>query len=106
MPAMVTRSPTRIRLLSLAVLGNLGGAVLSFMYFHEVDPSASHGVAAIGGGELVFFVVGFALLSTAFRMASVRWMRPLNDMANAPRPGAAGHLREDRRHTCTAVARL
>ena len=90
MQAMATRSPTRLRLLSLAVLGNLGGAVLSFMYFHEVDPSASRGVAAIGGDELVFFVLGFALLSTAFRMASARWMRPLNDIANAPQPGAAG----------------
>lgn len=90
MPAMATRSPTRLRLLSLAVFGNLGGAVLSFMYFHEVDPSASHGVAAISGSELVFFVLGFALLSIAFRMASVRWMRPLNDLTNAPQPDAAG----------------
>ncbi|MEO7150364.1 MAG: hypothetical protein ABIX46_01440, partial [Burkholderiaceae bacterium] len=87
---MATRSPTRLRLLSLAVLGNLGGAVLSFIYFHEVDPSVSRGVSAIGGAELVFFVLGFALLSTAFRMASARWMRPLNDMAYAPQPGAAG----------------
>ena len=90
MQVMASRSPTPLRLLSLAALGNLGGAVLSFVYFHEVDPSTSRGAAAIGGGELVFFVLGFALLSTAFRIASARWMQPLKDTAGAPQPGAAG----------------
>ena len=29
--------PARLRLLTLSVLGNFGGAVLSFPYFSEID---------------------------------------------------------------------
>jgi adenylate cyclase len=66
----------RQRLVRLLVLGNLGGAVLTFVYFHEVDPIA--GEIHIGGGELAFFALGFSLLSIVGRVASARWMRPIN----------------------------
>jgi class 3 adenylate cyclase len=57
------------------VLGNLGGAVLTFIYFREVDPIA--GRVEIGPAELLFFVLGFTLLSVVGRLASGRWMRPV-----------------------------
>jgi adenylate cyclase len=65
----------RRRLVTLLVLGNLGGAVLTFVYFREVDPIA--GGVKIGAAELAFFAIGFSLLSVAGRLASGRWMRPL-----------------------------
>jgi len=65
----------RQRLLRLLVFGNLGGAVLTFVYFREVDPIAE-GIR-MGGGEIAFFALGFSLLSVAGRIASARWMRPI-----------------------------
>ena len=64
----------RQRLFWLLVLGNLGGAILTFAYFHEVDPIA--GGVKIGAAELAFFAAGFSLLSVVGRIASARWMRP------------------------------
>ena len=70
-PSLSLRRP----LVRLMVLGNLGGAVLTFIYFREVDPIA--GRVEIGPAELLFFVLGFTLLSVVGRLASGRWMRPL-----------------------------
>ena len=72
----------RQRLVRLLVLGNLGGAVLTFVYFHEVDPIKS-GVR-FGGAELAFFVLGFGLLSVVGRLASARWMRPVTQAEGEP----------------------
>ena len=48
-PTIATRLSFRAHLQSLMVLGNLGGAVLTFLYFHYVDPTAiSGGVATTG----------------------------------------------------------
>jgi len=60
----------------LVLLGNFGGAVLTFIYFHEVDPVA--GGIDIGAAELAFFAFGFSLLSVVAQLASSRWMRPIN----------------------------
>ena len=57
------------------MFGNLGGAVLTFVYFREVDPIA--GGVRLGGGEMAFFALGFSLLSVVGRIASARWMRPI-----------------------------
>lgn len=37
---IATRLSFRAHLQTLMVLGNLGGAVLTFLYFHYVDPMA------------------------------------------------------------------
>jgi hypothetical protein len=48
----------------LAVLANLGGAVLTFLYFRDVDPTAiSAGVATRTTGiAYLYFVLAFGLL--------------------------------------------
>src|SRR5689334_5467197 len=66
----------RQRMVMLVLLGNFGGAVLTFIYFHEVDPVA--GGIDIGAAELAFFAFGFSLLSVVAQLASSRWMRPIN----------------------------
>ena len=65
----------RQRLVRLLLFGNLGGAVLTFVYFREVDPIA--GGIRLGGGEIAFFALGFSLLSVVAWIASARWMRPI-----------------------------
>ena len=72
---MQASASLRRRLVRLVVLGNLGGAVLTFLYFREVDPIA--GGARLGAAELTFFVVGFSLLAVAGRVTSALWMRPV-----------------------------
>jgi class 3 adenylate cyclase len=80
----------RQRLLRLVVLGNLGGAVLTFVYFREVDPIA--GGVEVGAADLAFFAFGFSLLSVAGRFASGRWVRPLAQSGVEPAAGAEGSL--------------
>ena len=46
-----TRLSFRARLQSLMVLGNLGGGVLTFLYFHYVDPMAVSGGVATTGAD-------------------------------------------------------
>jgi len=81
---MHAKASVASRLVALMVLGNLGGAVLTVTYFHEVDPVA--GGVAMGGAELVFFALAFSLLSIAGRIASRRWMRPVRQAAAAAPP--------------------
>jgi len=80
----------RRRLVRLVVLGNLGGAVLTFVYFREVDPIL--GGVAPGAAELAFFAFGFALLAVAGRIASARWMRPVRQAEARPPAGATSSL--------------
>jgi len=49
---ITTRLSFRARMLILTLLGNLGGAVLMFLYFHEVDPKAVSGRVATTGAEI------------------------------------------------------
>src|SRR5947209_15821544 len=86
MLAMQAAWSIRQRLVALVLLGNLGGAVLSFIYFHEVDPIA--GGIDIGAAELAFFAACFSLLSVVAQFASSHWMRPINE-ARAQTPGRA-----------------
>ena len=51
------------RMVVLSVFGNLGGALLTFLYFHHVDPMAVEGGAAVRRGEIAFFALAFAVLS-------------------------------------------
>ncbi len=65
-----------VRLLRLLLLGNLLGAVLTFLYFRVVDfsPSTAHPITA---GELAFFVVGLAALGGVGVWRAQHWVRPL-----------------------------
>src|ERR1700754_5044600 len=76
----------RRRLARLLVLGNLGGAVLTFVYFREVDPI--RGGVEIGLAELAFFAVGFSLLSVVGRAASAWWTSPVTRVEVGQAEGA------------------
>jgi adenylate cyclase len=67
----------RRRLVAISVLGNLLGAVLTFLYFQFVD----YGAGGLGKGvtpeEVAYFVVAFAALVAAGRWQAWKWARPL-----------------------------
>ena len=98
---MTAGSSPRARVLTLAALVNLGGALLTFLYFHDVDPVATHG-ASVGVGEVAFFVLGFSALFGAGRLVTVRWMRPVMSWAAAPLHSA--HAATARRRILLAPA--
>ena len=77
------------RMTVLAVLGNLGGALLTFTYFSAIDRAAMREVR-VGAGEVLFFVAGFALLFTVARRSSRRWMAPLARAGDVLPPGPGG----------------
>jgi adenylate cyclase len=56
---------------------NLGGALLTFVYFRYLDPSALDGTAPVGAPELAYFVIAFALLFGIGRAIATRWSRPV-----------------------------
>jgi adenylate cyclase len=67
----------RARLTALTVLGNLGGAVLTFLYFSEVDQTAVDTGPTRAGVFYGYSLLAFALLSVAVRWLARRWMAPL-----------------------------
>jgi adenylate cyclase len=87
---IATRLSFRAHLQSLMVLGNLGGAVLTFLYFHYVDPMAVSGGVATTGAEIAYFVVAFGLLSVIGRHLAKRWLAPLTRAGTVLPPGSAG----------------
>jgi adenylate cyclase len=80
----------RTRLQCLLVLGNLGGAVLTFLYFHYVDPVAVSGGVPTTGVEIAYFVIAFGLLSFAARRIAKRWLAPLTQAGLELPTGPAG----------------
>ena len=92
MRTMATPLTRRARILRLTLLGNFGGAVLSFLYFRLVDISAAGSDSAVSAAELGLFVLAFVLLFAAMAVASLRWRRPLENLVGAPPPGAAGDV--------------
>ena len=90
MRAMATTIPARTRLLVLSVLGNFGGAVLSYLYFREIDTAAASTTPPVGGFEIVFFFAVFGAIFMAGRLGSRAWARPLAVAAGTPPPGPAG----------------
>ena len=88
---MATRMTFGVRMTGLTVLGNLGGGVLTFLYFHYVDPAGVDGGIEVGAWELVYFVLAFAVLYVIGRHLSARWLTPLTQGGGAaPLPGPAG----------------
>ena len=78
------------RLRRITILGNLAGALFTFIYFRFLDPSAHEGARPVGLGELLYFVVAFSLLVGVGHTAGTRWVRPLTDLPGAPPPGPQG----------------
>jgi len=78
------------RLMRITILGNLAGALLSFVYFNFLDPSAHEGTPAVGAGVLVFFVVSFALLAVTGRKLGVKWSRQVIESGGALPQGPEG----------------
>lgn len=89
---MKSASSLRWRSFRLTLLGNFGGAVLSFLYFRQIDITASSVSPPVGPADLLVFVLGFTLLYGLLALASVRWRRPLEQLLAAPEPGPAGDL--------------
>jgi adenylate cyclase len=69
MPIMST--PSRIFL--LLILGNLGGALLTFVHLRFLDLFALEGVAPLGWLEALFFLIAFTALIALGRLVARRW---------------------------------
>jgi adenylate cyclase len=78
------------RLTRQTVLGNFAGALLTFVYFYVLDPSAHEGAPAAGRSAWIFFAVSFGLLFLVARTVGARWTRPVMELEGAPPPGPAG----------------
>ena len=93
------------RMTALAVLGNLGGALLTFLYFSAIDRAAMSQVR-VGTGEVLFFVICFTLLYTFVSQVSRRWMVPLTRAGGMPPPGPDGDRARRRALLLPAVIAL
>ncbi|MBI3375279.1 MAG: HAMP domain-containing protein [Betaproteobacteria bacterium] len=77
-------------MIRITLLGNLTGAVLTFVYFRFLDVSAHEGAKSIGQGELLFFVAGFAVLVAIGHAMGSRWIGVVTNATQAPPPGPEG----------------
>ena len=87
---MTSKPGTGGRLLWLTLPCNLVGAVLTFLYFRFVDPSAHQSIRPLAPAELVFFVVSFGVLAAIVYFVGSRWLWPVTRIQGAPPPGPAG----------------
>jgi len=73
------------------LVGNLGGAVVTFVYFRFLDPAALEGVAPPALREGLFFLLAFSALFLGGRAVAARWAGPVIRHAGAlpDRPEAA-----------------
>lgn len=80
------------RMTSLTALGNLGGAVLTFLYFREVDPTAVRASVATTTDAIayLYFVLAFALLYGLGRHIARRWVEPMTQAGPVLPPGPPG----------------
>jgi len=82
------------RLFVTMLFGNLGGALLTFVYFRFLDPLALDGGGALGLNEIAFFVLGFSLLFVIGRTLAARWTSPIiRTIGPLPDHPAAAELR-------------
>jgi len=61
------------RIFLVLMLGNLGGALLTFVHLRYLDPLALEGVAPLGWGEVFFFLIVFTALIALGRLVARRW---------------------------------
>lgn len=80
----------------MTILGNLAGALLTFVYFSFLDPFAFHGAPGVERGQWVFFAVSFAFLVSVGRLYSSRWSRPVIALEGALPAGAEGEILRSR----------
>jgi adenylate cyclase len=73
------------KLMSIQLLGNLVGALLTWFYFRFVDFTAPQFQAQISRAEIIFNVVCFAALIAAGTVLGSRWSRPLDGADPAAR---------------------
>jgi len=76
------------RLLWVILGGNLLGAVITQLYFSLIDYGPRSSTRGLTRGEVVFFVVAFAVLIWLGTIAGRRWTRPVADA----RTGAPGDV--------------
>lgn len=88
-PTMTPRFSFRTRITALAVLGNLGGALLTSAYFNAIDPTALGG-GGVGAGEALFFILAFAALVVIGLLLSQRWDVTGATRGGLPLPGPQG----------------
>ena len=65
------------RLVATMLVGNLGGAVLTFIYFRFLDPAVLADTTGPGAAELGYFVAAFTLLFATGRIVAARWIGPV-----------------------------
>src|SRR2546422_276342 len=73
----------RGKLVKTLLLGNLLGALLTWFYFTFIDYPATVGPAQMLGLDLLYFIVGFSLISGVGVAWGIRWARPLRDRGTA-----------------------
>ncbi len=78
------------KLTLIQLLGNLVGALLTWVYFRFVDFTAPQFQERISRGEIIFFVVFFGALITGGTVWGSRWSRPLT--GSDPAAGADPEL--------------
>lgn len=92
------------RLTRMTLLGNLSGALMTFVYFNFLDPSAQEGAPRVGTETWAFFAVSFALLVLVGRRLGKAWLRPVVGVEGAlPAGGPEGG--ELRRRACCCCRR-
>ena len=78
------------RVLADVVLGNLAGAVLTFLYFQLLDPAAHEGVGRVERDDLLFFVFASAAIVAVGFASSGGWARAVLRFSGTPPAGTDG----------------
>jgi adenylate cyclase len=76
----------------MTTLGNLAGALLTFVYFNFLDPTAMEAGPRGGPAVWAFFVVSFLVLVLLGRHLSIRWLRPVIGATGALPAGPEGDV--------------
>src|SRR3989442_9034768 len=69
----------RGKLVKTLLLGNLLGALLTWFYFTFIDYSATAGPAQTLGLDVLYFIVGYSLMSVVGVAWRIRWAGPVRD---------------------------
>ena len=65
------------RLFTTLLAGNLGGGLVTFAYFRNLDPLALKDVARLGLSESLYFLLAFSALFLIGRAVTAHWAGPL-----------------------------
>jgi adenylate cyclase len=81
--AAIEAYAARGKLVKTLLLGNLLGALLTWFYFTFIDYTATVVPAATLGLDVLYFIVGFSLISGVGVAWGIRWARPLRDLGTS-----------------------